>query len=52
MTLDNLSNSDPLKWDKYYKMDVIQFLNLLAFYKHKQEVERHNQEAQRMKAGV
>ncbi len=40
VTLDRLSNSRPDKWKYYYDMGVIEFLNLVAFYKDKDRMER------------
>jgi len=40
VTLDSLSNSRPDKWKYYYDMGVIEFLNLVAFYKDKDRMER------------
>ncbi len=51
MTLDNLSNGDPTKWDYYYKLKVIAFLNLLAYYKEKQEAENARIRLEQMKRG-
>ena len=36
-TLDNLSNNDRTKWDSFLEMNVVAFLNTLAYYKDKQE---------------
>jgi hypothetical protein len=36
-TLDNLSNNDRTKWDAFLDMNVVAFLNTLAYYKDKQE---------------
>ena len=35
-TLDNLSNNDRTKWDFFLDMNVVAFLNTLAYYKDKQ----------------
>ena len=37
MTLDNISNARPETWPYYYDMGVIEFLNLLSYYKAKQK---------------
>jgi hypothetical protein len=37
VTLDNLSNGCPEKWEYYYDMKLIEFLNLLLYYKDKEE---------------
>ena len=36
-TLDNLSNNDRSKWDYLLDLNVIAFLNTLAYYKDKQD---------------
>lgn len=35
ITLDNISNNDRTKWDYFLEMNVIEFLNTLAYYKEK-----------------
>ena len=37
ITLDNLSNGDRSKWEYFLSMNVIEFLNYLAFVKDKQK---------------
>ena len=37
VTLDNLSNGCPEKWEFYYDMKLIEFLNILLYYKNKEE---------------
>ena len=37
MTLDNLSNGCPEKWEYYYNMKLIEFLNLLLYYRDKED---------------
>jgi len=37
VTLDNLSNGRPEMWQHYYDMGIIEFLNLLLYYKDKEE---------------
>ena len=39
-TLDNLSNCQPEKWDYFLNLPVIEFLNLVSYYKSKQAYER------------
>lgn len=34
-TLDSLSNNDVTKWEYISKMDLISFLNIIAYYKDK-----------------
>lgn len=36
LVIDSLSNNDVTKWEYISKMDLISFLNILAFYKDKQ----------------
>jgi len=36
-TLDSLSNNDRSKWDYYLDMNVVAFLNTLAYFKDKQD---------------
>lgn len=44
-TLDNLSNNDRTKWDYFLDMNVIAFLNYIAYEKDKQA---HIEEQQRL----
>jgi len=37
VTLDNMSNSRPETWQFYYEMKLLEFLNLLLYYKDKEE---------------
>jgi hypothetical protein len=35
-TVDNLANGDGTKWDYYWKLNVVEFLNRVTFAKDKQ----------------
>lgn len=43
-TVDNLVNGDVNKYSYVYEMPVIEFLNILAFVKDKQKLEREQQD--------
>jgi len=49
VTLDNLSDSRPEMWDHYYNMKIIEFLNLLLYYKDKQDYLAKMQQMNNMK---
>jgi hypothetical protein len=36
-TIDNLANNDRTKWDYFLEMNLIEFLNTLAYNKDKQD---------------
>jgi len=38
--IHNLSNNDRTKWDFFFEMNVIEFLNTVCFYVDKADVER------------
>ncbi len=44
LTLDAISNHDRTKWEYFFKMNVIEFLNCISFYKEKQEWEFERQQ--------
>lgn len=46
-TLDNISNNDRTKWEYFLNMNVIEFLNTLAYYKDKQGYIEEQLEQQR-----
>lgn len=46
-TLDSLSNNDRSKWDYYLDMNVVAFLNTLAYFKDKQDYIAEAQKKQR-----
>jgi hypothetical protein len=46
-TLDSLSNNDRTKWDFFLDMNVVAFLNTLAYFKDKQEYIAESQKKQR-----
>lgn len=37
VTLDNISGSRPETWSHYYEMRVVEFLNIVSYYKAKQK---------------
>jgi hypothetical protein len=43
LVLDNLANNDRTKWDFFIKMNVVEFLNAISFYKDKQDWEHELQ---------
>jgi len=49
VTLDNLSDSRPEMWAHYYNMKIIEFLNLLLYYKDKQDYLAKMQQMNNMK---
>ena len=49
ITLDNLSNSRPETWEHYYKMGVIEFLNLCAYFKDKAKEQERQINIQKMR---
>ena len=50
VTVDNLANGDVNKYKQIYLMPVIEFLNILAFIKDKQKLEREQQDKVRGRA--
>ncbi len=44
VTIDNLANGDILKYKHIYHLPVIEFLNILAFEKDKQKLERQQRD--------
>ena len=46
-TLDSLSNNDRTKWDFFLDMNVVAFLNTLAYFKDKQDYIAEAQKKQR-----
>lgn len=40
LTLDSISNHDITKWDFILNMDLIEFMNILSFYKQKENLEK------------
>jgi len=48
--VDNLANGDVNKYKHIYLMPVIEFLNILAFIKDKQKLEREQQDKVRGRA--
>jgi hypothetical protein len=46
-TLDNISGNDRTKWEYFLNMNVIEFLNTLAYYKDKQGYIEEQLEQQR-----
>ena len=39
-TINDITNNDRTKWDYFFKMNVIEFLNTVSFYKDKNEHEK------------
>jgi hypothetical protein len=50
VTLDNMSNSRPETWQFYYEMKLLEFLNLLLYYKDKEEYIEKIRQMNEMKA--
>ena len=51
VALDNLSQSRPETWPYYYEMGVIEFLNLLSYYKAKQRQINAQREFDKLRRG-
>jgi hypothetical protein len=49
ITLDNISNSRVVDWDKLLDFKITVFLNMCAYHKDKQENERQHMERERIK---
>lgn len=48
-TIDNLANNDKTKWDYFFKLPIIQFLNLLSYHiDHSEEIKRQANEKSRL----
>jgi len=39
-----MSNNDRTKWDYYFEMNVIEFLNTVAFFKDKNEEDKRQED--------
>lgn len=49
ITLDNLSNSDPTKWNYYKDLNVIEALNICMYYKAKNDEQERELRLQRLR---
>lgn len=49
VTLDHLSNSRVVDWDRIVEFKVTTFLNMLSYYKDKQQFEKENMEKNKAK---
>jgi hypothetical protein len=49
ITLDNLSNSDPTKWNYYKELNVIEALNICMFYKAKNDEQERELRLQKLR---
>lgn len=44
-----MSNGDPTKWSHFERMNVVQFLNMVTYYKDKQEEAEQRRKIQEAK---
>lgn len=52
VALDNITNGDRSKWDYYFEMGAVDFLNYLSFVKDKQENLKEMYEKEKRKHGI
>ena len=50
ITLDNLSGGDPTKWNYYRRLNVIEFLTVVSYFKDKHNEQKRIAERERIKA--